>query len=306
MVLALAPAVLAAGGCSGGEEVGLADKGGAQLLVAATEATGSFQVFVTDPREPCARASVELRATVNAVPMEVVSLGGEVSSNAAGRHCADLVLEGDIPSARGDVTIKLWDPTGQMEADFPDIFADRTTTLAEPAAEPAYVGDMLALRFSPPDPALWQLDASDNVRATGAAVAPPARTWSAHGSVQDDTVSFTVPETDVTDASPVSYDVTIAPRDQVAAARCYGVVSCTAKTAPVAGPLSLPVINLQRGDTDACATCACACADGTRASFGLTSARVVCSRAACDQVCDGKPVASATCTARLPAPQPGP
>jgi hypothetical protein len=237
--------------------------------------------------------------------MEVVSLGGEASSNAADAHCTDVVLKGQIPSKRSAVTIGLSDPTGKMEAVFPDVFAGRTTTLAEPAAEPAYVGDGLVLRFSPPDPALWQLDAPDNVRATSPAVAPPARAWTAMGSVKDDTVSFLVPETNVSEASPVTYDVTVAPRDQVAGLRCDGLSGCTAKLAAVA-TLSLPVVNLQRGDTDACSVCACRCADEIGASFGFTSARIVCSRAACNQVCDGKEVASATCTARIPAPQPAP
>jgi hypothetical protein len=113
----------AAMGCGSdrGSVYGLESSENLALNVKQATAPGDpIWVHLIDGGEHCLVLGDDLHGTVNGAPLEAVVRGGEVAaSEGYGTDCKGIALQGPAPAVGETVSIRIWDDTQTLEAEFP-------------------------------------------------------------------------------------------------------------------------------------------------------------------------------------------
>jgi hypothetical protein len=285
--------VLLAAGCQG-SGLGAID---APFLDVSTPSLVAPQIEVAigpSRSNECPKLGEDLQGTVNGVPMTVTSHGGEIPADFFGTTCEPIVLTGARPSP-GTVTIRVWDATASLEAEFPALLDARTLTLVAPADGTIYVGDQVELAYTP---------TTDDFVPDADGAIYVATPWRREPAKRDGgTLTFVAHEVVFGKDGPGN--LAISNVVSVPASRCVGAAVCSARPDVQFNAAHATFVDHERGDTTVCYQCGCDCGVGQSGWFAIEGpagapAPTRCSDISCTTICTAG-VSKSSCLARTAA-----
>jgi hypothetical protein len=265
----------------------------------------TVHVFLSHGLEdPCPELGDDLRGTINGAPLTVTSRGGTEKVKWWTR-CRSIELTGRVPGP-GVVSVRVWDASEAIEAEYPELFSERRVEVIEPADQVLYIGDRALLRRWPPGEELVDLLEQEELRRE---IPVDSKSWRVDAVLAGDDALFEVPEAPFHVEGP-SELVLFGAAIRTRASRCIGAASCFAfpgsswpKTAPVV------IHNRRRSDHRDCFECRCSCNNGSTiimsrpSGDGRGNLPVNCSADSCSASCRFA-VTAATCTSVIPVAGP--
>jgi hypothetical protein len=180
-----------------------------------------FHVFVRF--DGCASFGDDLHGTIDGQPLTVVQRGGS-HEEATGFYgsktvCDPIELVGDRTTvAPGPAVVRVWDDSGEIVAEYPMLFGERSVELIAPADGQLFVGDEVTLRWSPD---------TDDVTEDWLSFDGGTGWYPEAAAYEGSTIRFRVPAGfDGIDEGPG--ELVVAPVVSPRPSRCEGADSCTA------------------------------------------------------------------------------